>query len=104
MCLDHLESDAYELVSSFGRGQGKVTLRNLAGDVLEEFVGEAFDSLDPSDKPLKLQCRQLTDMLNGFRNSGDVSADKRKKLIPSQPFLGSYPNSMDLQKSIKLGA
>ncbi|MCP3683399.1 MAG: hypothetical protein GY861_11980, partial [bacterium] len=102
MCLDHLGSDAYKLVNSFGTGRNMVTLRTPTG-VVEEFIKEDFQELDPSDKLLKLQCRRLTDMLTGFRKSGAMTAEDRTKTIPSQPFSGNIPQFYGCPKIHKGG-
>ncbi len=62
MCITHLEEQAYELVSEFGRGTGKVKLHDAKGTALVEFVEESYEELDPSDKLLRIKCRRLTDL------------------------------------------
>ncbi len=103
MCELHLQDPAYELVKSFGRGRGKITLRNQDGSEILQFVKEDYKELDPSDRLLKMQCRKLTEMLNTMVANGDPTAEHRKKIITAQPYAGAVPKFYGLPKIHKVG-
>ncbi len=68
LCTLHLQDPVYELVTEFGRGRGKVTLRDQRGNLLEEFSKTDFENLDLADRLLRMQCRHLTECLTALRN------------------------------------
>ncbi len=103
LCIDHLETDEYELVSTFGRGRGLVTLWNPKGDKVQEFVVDNFESLDGSDLLLKMQCQRLTDLLTRFWDTGEISAQDRRKVLPAQPFSGKILQFYGSPKIHKVG-
>ncbi len=103
LCIGHLSDPAYESVSSFGVGRGKVNLRDEKGNLLQDFEDTDFRKLDPGDKLLKMQCRRLMEMLTNLRNSGQISSEDRKRVIPGQPYSGVLPHFYTLPKIHKVG-
>ncbi len=103
LCIEHLSDQAYEQVSAFGVGTNKVELRDANGNKLVEFSDTDFETLDPSDKLLRLQCRRLTDLLTSLKNRDEISVEDRKRCLPGQPFSGSIPQFYVLPKVHKTG-
>ncbi len=104
LCMLHLQDPAYELVSEFGKGRGKVILRDQRGNLLEEFSKTDFESLDPADRLLRMQCRRLTERLTALRDRKELSPEHRKQLAPPQPFSGNIPSFYALPKIHKTGS
>ncbi len=99
MCLAHLSDLAYELVKSFGSGRAKVTISNFSTGLFST----NFINADPSDRLLRSQCQQLTEILNKLVRTQDLSAKERHALIPGQPYSGTLPRFYGLPKVHKIG-
>ncbi len=59
--------------------------------------------MDASDKLLKLQCEELTEILNSLRLRRQIDAQERNLLLPGQPYSGMIPKFYGLPKVHKAG-
>ncbi len=99
MCIKHLEDVAYERVYTMGTGRSQVQI----DDSDNSLFSSDFQKLDISDRLIKRQCRDLTNLLSQLKKNRDIGEQERKSLIPSQPYSGVLPKFYGLPKLHKVG-
>ncbi len=95
MCVLHLEDSAYKQIHVFGDGPNQVETSQLFND--------SFIHPDPSDRLLRLQCTELTEILNRLHWRKELDSMERRLLLPGQPYSGTIPKFYGLPKLHKIG-
>ncbi len=103
MCILHLEDEAYERVTAFGTGKGRVVLDDPVERIHRDLFNDDFVDLDASDCLLRQQTQKLSFILNDLCKNDQIDRNECRWLLPNQPYSGSLPRFYALPKVHKLG-
>ncbi len=104
MCSAHLEDEAYEHVTSFGKGRHRVHCGTDPKTKLDIKVLNAnFSTPDVTDRLLNLQSSRLNNLLTKLLAKKQILPSDLQKFGPTRPYSGVIPRFYGLPKLHKVG-